>query len=92
MTKLLALLMALLLTACANISETDVKSDPPPEAPAVPVQTAPAPVHFTVETGVWEDAATAEDGTPLAEYAFTLPVLSACTFCRCRGTWPTLPF
>ena len=76
MTKLLALLMALLLTACASISETDVKSDPPPEVPAVPVQTAPAPLHFTVETGVWEDTAAAEDGTPLAEYTFTLPVLS----------------
>lgn len=76
MTKLLALLMALLLTACANISETDVKNDPAPEIPAVPVQTVPAPVHFTVETGVWEDAAEAEDGTPLAEYSFTLPVLS----------------
>ena len=76
MTKLLALLMALLLTACASISETDVKSDPPPEVPAVPVQTAPAPLHFTVETGVWEDAAAAEDGTILAEYSFTLPVLS----------------
>ena len=76
MTKLLALLMALLLTACASISETDVKSAPPPEVPAVPVQTAPAPVHFTVETGVWEDTAAAEDGTPLAEYTFTLPVLS----------------
>ena len=63
MTKLLALLMALLLTACANISETDVKNDPAPEIPAVPVQTAPAPVHFTVETGVWEDTAAAEDGT-----------------------------
>ena len=76
MTKLLALLMALLLTACASISETDVKSAPPPEVPAVPVQTAPAPLHFTVETGVWEDTAAAEDGTPLAEYTFTLPVLS----------------
>ena len=76
MTKLLALLMALLLTACASISETDVKSDPPPEVPAVPVQTAPAPLHFTVETGVWEDAAAAEDGTILAEYSFALPVLS----------------
>ena len=76
MTKLLALLMALLLTACASISETDVKSDPPPEVPAVSVQTAPAPLHFTVETGVWEDAAAAEDGTILAEYSFTLPVLS----------------
>ena len=76
MTKLLALLMALLLTACASISETDVKSAPPPEVPAVPVQTAPAPLHFTVETGVWEDTAAAEDGTPLAEYSFTLPMLS----------------
>ena len=76
MTKLLALLMALLLTACASISETDVKSDPAPETPAVPVQTAPSPVHFTVETGFWEDTAAAEDGTPLAEYTFTLPVLS----------------
>ena len=76
MTKLLALLMALLLTACASISETDVKSDPPPEVPAVSVQTALAPLHFTVETGVWEDAAAAEDGTILAEYSFTLPVLS----------------
>ena len=76
MTKLLALLMALLLTACASISETDVKSAPPPEVPAVPVQTAPAPLHFTVETGGWEDTAAAEDGTPLAEYTFTLPVLS----------------
>ena len=76
MTKLLALLMALLLTACANISETDVKSDPASEVPVVPVQTALAPVHFTVETGVWEDAAAAEDGTILAEYSFTLPVLS----------------
>ena len=76
MTKLLALLMALLLTACASISETDVKSDPPPEVPAVSVQTALAPLHVTVETGVWEDAAAAEDGTILAEYSFTLPVLS----------------
>ena len=76
MTKLLALLMALLLTACASISETDVKSAPPPEVPAVPVQTAPAPLHFTVETGVWEDTAAAEDGTPLAEYTCTLPVRS----------------
>ena len=82
MTKLPALLMvplmALLLTACASISETEVKNDPPPEIPAVPVETAPAHVHFTVETGVWEDAASAEDGTPLAEYSFTLPVLSVC--------------
>lgn len=83
MTKLLALLMALLLTACANISETDVKSDPAPEMPAVPVQTAPAPVHFTVETGVWGDTGAAEDGTPLAEYTFMLPVL---TVCREDGT------
>ena len=78
MTKLLVLLMALLLTGCASISGTDVKSDPPPEIPVVPDQTAPAPVHFTVETSVWEDAASAEDGTPLAEYTFTLPVLSVC--------------
>ena len=42
----------------------------------MPVQTAPAPLHFTVETGVWEDTAAAEDGTPLAEYTVTLPVLS----------------
>ena len=78
MTKLFALLMALLLTACASISDTDVKNDPPPEVSAVPAQTAPASVHFTVETGVWEDAAAAEDGTPLAEYSFSLPVLSVC--------------
>ena len=76
MTKLLALLMALILTACAKVSVTDVKNDPAPEPPAPPVQTVPAPVHFTVETGGWEDAAQAEDGTPLAEYSFTLPVLS----------------
>lgn len=78
MTKLLALLMALILTACAKVSVTDVKNDPAPEPPAPPVQTVPAPVHFTVETGVWEDAAQAEDGAPLAEYSFTLPVLSVC--------------
>lgn len=78
MTKLLALLMALILTACAKVSVTDVKNDPAPEPPAPPVQTVPAPVHFTVETGVWEDAAQAEDGMPLAEYSFTLPVLSVC--------------
>ena len=78
MTKLLALLMALILTACAKISITDVKNDPAPEPPATPVQAAPAPVHFAVKTGVWEDAAAAEDGTPLAEYSFTLPVLSVC--------------
>lgn len=76
MTKLLALLMALILTACAKISITDVKNDPAPEPPATPVQAAPAPVHFAVKTGGWEDAAAAEDGTPLAEYSFTLPVLS----------------
>lgn len=76
MTKFLALLMVLLLTACASMSGTDVKSDPPPEVSAVPVQPAPAPVHFAVETSVWEDTASAEDGTLLAEYTFTLPVLS----------------
>ena len=78
MAKLLALLIALILAACASISDTDVKNDPAPEAPAVPVQTAPAPVRFAVETGVWEDAACAEDGTALAEYSFTLPTLSVC--------------
>lgn len=78
MTKFLALLMALLLTACASISGTDVKNNPPPEVSDVPVQPAPAPVHFTVETSVWEDRAAAEDGTPLAEYTFTLPMLSVC--------------
>ena len=78
MAKLLALLIALILAACASISDTDVKNDPAPEAPAVPVQTAPAPVRFTVETGVWENTACAEDGTALAEYSFTLPMLSVC--------------
>lgn len=78
MTKLLALLMALILTAYANVSVTDVKNDPAPEAPALPVQTTPTPVRFTVETGVWEDDSAAEDGTPLAEYRFVLPVLSVC--------------
>ena len=71
MIKLMALLLTLILTACAQTSMLDVKQAPPPA-----VAPAPEPVHFTVETREWTDSALAEDGTLLAEYRFTLPVLS----------------
>ena len=73
MIKLMALLLTLILTACAQTSMLDVKQAPPPA-----VAPAPEPVHFTVETREWTDSALAEDGTLLAEYRFTLPVLSVC--------------
>ena len=73
MIKLMALLLTLILTACAQTSMLDVKQAPPPT-----VAPAPEPVHFTVETREWTDSALAEDGTLLAEYRFTLPVLSVC--------------
>lgn len=71
MIKLMALLLTLILTACAQTSMLDVKQAPPPA-----VAPAPEPVYFTVETREWTDSALAEDGTLLAEYRFTLPVLS----------------
>ena len=73
MIKLMALLLTLILTACAQTSMLDVKQAPPPA-----VAPAPEPVHFTVETREWTDSALAEDGTLLAEYRCTLPVLSVC--------------
>ena len=73
MIKLMALLLTLILTACAQTSMLDVKQAPPPA-----VAPAPEPVHFTVETRERTDSALAEDGTLLAEYRFTLPVLSVC--------------
>lgn len=76
MTKLIALLMTLLLTACSAATMADVKSAPPPGQPLE--EAAPETVRYTVETQVWEDAAQAEDGTPLASYRFSIPVLTAC--------------
>lgn len=86
MTKLIALLMTLLLTACSAATMADVKSAPPPGELAA--ETAPETVCYTVETQVWEDAAQAEDGTPLASCRFSLPVLTAC---RGDGTPITEP-
>lgn len=78
MTKLIALLLTLLLTACSAATMADVKSAPPPGELLLPEEPAPETVRYTVETQVCEDSALAEDGTLLASYRFQLPVLTAC--------------
>lgn len=84
MKKLIALLLVLSLTGCGTAaSMKDVAYSPPP--PPVVQETAPPPappqaaepvVHYQVETQVWSDAAAAEDGTPLVECSYDLPVMT----------------
>lgn len=78
MTKLIALLLTLLLTACSAATMADVKSAPPPGEVLPAEEPVPETVRYTVETRACEDAAQAEDGTLLASYRFHLPVLTAC--------------
>ena len=75
MRMLLALLLVLCLTACAPASVPAEEVPAPPEAAEPP---APEVLHFEVDTGVWTDSASAEDGTLLAEYRFLLPELKVC--------------
>lgn len=76
MTTLIAVFMSLLLTACSAATMADVKSAPPPGQ--LLEEAAPETVRYTVETQMCEDAVQAEDGTPLASYRFSIPVLTAC--------------
>ena len=69
MTTLIALMMSLVLVACAAAPMADVKNDPPP-------QETEAPLHFVLDTVTLEDTALAEDGTPLASYHYELPELT----------------
>lgn len=78
MTKLIALLMTLLLTACSAATMADVKSAPPPEDALLAEEPAQETIRYTVEIQMCEDAVQAEDGTTLASYRFSLPVLTAC--------------
>lgn len=75
MRMLLAMLLVLSLTACGSVSVPAENPPAPPEAAEPP---AAEILHFQVDTGVWADSASAEDGTLLAEYRFLLPELKVC--------------
>lgn len=81
MTTLFALMMSLVLTACSAVPPvTSVYAAPPPATPPEAVRQPEADkdaVRFAVETAACSDSASAEDGTPLVSYSFTLPVMRA---------------
>lgn len=73
--KKLSLLLATLclLTACTAqmVDLTGTDEEPPPEKPET------EEFFFTVDMVVWGDSAQADDGTPLAEYSYQLPEMTA---------------
>lgn len=69
MTTLIALMMSLMLVACAAAPLADVRSAAPP-------QEDEAAIRFALDTVTLEDAALTEDGTPLASYHYELPELT----------------
>jgi len=73
MTTILALALSLLLTACSAAPVTNVQNAPPP-ANLLPL-VSEEPITYEVELVTYQDAAQAEDGTPLASYCFQLPHL-----------------
>lgn len=79
MRKLIALVLAVLcLTACSAApaeSPQQVNPDVPPVMAQVALPPRDEVYTYQVEAETHEDAATAEDGTPLAEYRFDLPFL-----------------
>lgn len=76
MRTLIALLLTLLLTGCGAASMTMVTGSPPPAASDPELEESET-VRYEVELAQWSDEARAEDGTQLASYTFTLPVLTA---------------
>lgn len=74
MKKLSLLLAALcLLTACTAqmVDLTGTDGEAPLERPET------EEFFYTVDMVVWEDSAQADDGTPLAEYSYQLPEMTA---------------
>lgn len=79
MSALLALMMSLMLAACSAVPPvTNVQAAAPPvpasEYGKAEAETGAA-VRCVVETEICSDSAAAEDGTLLASYSFTLPVM-----------------
>lgn len=77
---LIWLLLAVLLTSCAAVPAEEVpeaKELPKVSAAVQPPPTAEGPVEYRVQTQVWQDTASTEDGVELASYRLQLPVLSA---------------
>ena len=76
MTTLLAVMLSLVLTACASGTASSVQASAlPPAAMLHQDGEAEERIQYQVELSTWEDASQTEDGVPLARYRYLLPEL-----------------